>query len=105
MENITKQKHTARRIYDRLVDEQGFTGGESTIRNVVSELRNKLLRPFFKSVLDIGTTLFFPTNPFSYIIFLLYLVELVLLQLQLFHLQEMVVKQRVLPNVLRIHRL
>lgn len=26
----TKQRHTARRIYNRLVEEFGFTGGEST---------------------------------------------------------------------------
>jgi len=30
-----KQVHTARRIYDRLVDEYGFTGGESTVRRYV----------------------------------------------------------------------
>lgn len=38
-ENLKKQKHTAKRIYDRLVKEYGFTGGESTIRNLVSELK------------------------------------------------------------------
>ncbi|MGO5030211.1 helix-turn-helix domain-containing protein [Candidatus Agathobaculum pullicola] len=27
-----KQRHTAKRIYDRLVDELGFTGGETTVR-------------------------------------------------------------------------
>ncbi len=27
-ENVAKQKHTAKRIYDRLVEELGFTGGE-----------------------------------------------------------------------------
>ncbi|MEG6521781.1 helix-turn-helix domain-containing protein, partial [Desulfotomaculum sp. 1211_IL3151] len=32
IENIKKQQHTAKRIYDRLVDEKGFTGGQSTIR-------------------------------------------------------------------------
>ena len=31
-EGTSKQQHTAKRIYDRLVDEMGFTGGESTIR-------------------------------------------------------------------------
>ncbi|WP_425622518.1 IS21 family transposase [Brevibacillus borstelensis] len=34
-----KQRHTAKRIYQRLVDEHGFTGGESTIRRYVRELR------------------------------------------------------------------
>lgn len=28
-EGTSKQQHTAKRIYDRLVDEMGFTGGES----------------------------------------------------------------------------
>ena len=36
---LPKQKHTAKRIYDRLVVEKGFTGGESTIRNAVKALR------------------------------------------------------------------
>jgi len=34
-EKLKKQKHTAKRIYDRLVTEKGFTGGESTIRKAV----------------------------------------------------------------------
>ena len=38
-ENIKKQKHTAKRIFDRLVTEQNFTGGESTIRKAVKDLR------------------------------------------------------------------
>lgn len=38
-ENLKKQRHTAKRIYDRLVKEHGFTGGESTIRNLVNELK------------------------------------------------------------------
>ena len=43
---LKKQHHTANRIYDRLVDEHGFTGGESTIRRLVQELRIKSLEPF-----------------------------------------------------------
>ena len=31
-EGLKKQRHTARRIFDRLVEEKGFEGGESTIR-------------------------------------------------------------------------
>lgn len=38
-ENIKKQKHTSKRIYDRLVAEKGFTGVESTIRKAVKALR------------------------------------------------------------------
>lgn len=34
-EQPKKQRHTARRVYNRLVDEQGYKGGESTVRNYV----------------------------------------------------------------------
>lgn len=37
-----KQKHTAHRIYTRLVDEYKFSGSESTIRRVVRQLRDPL---------------------------------------------------------------
>ncbi len=36
-----KQRHTAKRIHDRLQAEIGFTGGESTIRKAVSQAKNK----------------------------------------------------------------
>ncbi len=36
-----KQRHTARRIYDRLVAEHGFVGAESTVRRFVAQLRDK----------------------------------------------------------------
>lgn len=45
-ENIKKQAHTAKRIYDRLVAEKGFAGGESTIRSKVSELKAGQLKVF-----------------------------------------------------------
>lgn len=38
-EGLSKQTHTARRIYNRLVTEKGFVGAESTIRNAVKALR------------------------------------------------------------------
>lgn len=41
-----KQHHTAKRIYDRLVEELGFSGGESTIRNYVHILRESLGEAF-----------------------------------------------------------
>ncbi len=41
-----KQHHTAKRIYDRLVDECGFTGGETTVRRLVSQLREKTQEAF-----------------------------------------------------------
>lgn len=37
-----KQHHTARRIYERLRDESGFVGGESTIRSLVAEMKAKM---------------------------------------------------------------
>ncbi len=42
----TKQKHTAKRIYDRLQSECGFTDSESTIRRTVRNLRQKHQEPF-----------------------------------------------------------
>ena len=41
-EHLKKQNHTAKRIYDRLVEEKGFTGGESTVRAKVHELKAAL---------------------------------------------------------------
>lgn len=35
-----KQRHTAHRIYERLVEEYGFQGGESTVRRLVAQLRD-----------------------------------------------------------------
>jgi transposase len=41
-----KQRHTARRIYDRLVDEYGFTGAEVTVRQAVARLRGRRVEAF-----------------------------------------------------------
>lgn len=41
-----KQRHTAKRIYDRLVDEHGFTGAEVTVRQAVARLRGKHVEAF-----------------------------------------------------------
>ena len=35
-ERVKKQQHTTRRIYERLIEERGFSGGESLVRNIVS---------------------------------------------------------------------
>jgi transposase len=35
----TKQKHTARRIFERLRDEHGYTGGETVVKDAVREWR------------------------------------------------------------------
>jgi len=45
-EGIRKQKHTAKRIFDRLVDEYKFIGGESTVRRTVNQLKVQVQKPF-----------------------------------------------------------
>ena len=39
-----KQRHTARRIYDRLVEERGFEGSYSTVRRFVRDWRLEVYR-------------------------------------------------------------
>lgn len=53
-EGLKKQRHTAKRIYDRLVDEKGFTGGESTIRAKVRELKQLTPEAFIPLQFDPG---------------------------------------------------
>ncbi len=53
-ENIKKQMHTAKRIYDRLVEEKGFTGGASTIREIVAVLKEKHSKVFVPLSFDPG---------------------------------------------------
>ena len=38
-EGLRKQSHTAKRIYDRLVSEMGFTGSYSIVRRIVHEMK------------------------------------------------------------------
>ncbi len=45
--HLRKQFHTARRIYNRLVEELSFTGGESTVRKYVGELKGSLPKDVF----------------------------------------------------------
>lgn len=45
-EHLKKQRHTARCIFQRLKTEKGFTGGESTIRRKVNELKASLPKVF-----------------------------------------------------------
>lgn len=45
-EHTKKQNHTARRIYTRLVEEMGFTGGETTVRAYVHALKGKAAEAF-----------------------------------------------------------
>lgn len=53
-EGLNKQSHTARRIYHRLVAEKGFTGGESTIRLAVKEIRGSIPKSFIPLEFDPG---------------------------------------------------
>lgn len=53
-EGLKKQQHTAKRIYDRLVEELGFTGGESTVRAKVHEIKQLLPKAFIPLVFDPG---------------------------------------------------
>lgn len=53
-EGLKKQRHTARRIYHRLKKEKGYTGGESTIRNMVKEMRPKYKEAFMPLEFDPG---------------------------------------------------
>ena len=41
-----KQRHTARRVYERLVDEHGFTGAEVTVRRAVRALKGRRVEVF-----------------------------------------------------------
>ena len=52
-----KQHHTAKRIYDRLVAECGFTGGETTVRRLVKELRGKSQEAFVPLAFPAGDAL------------------------------------------------
>lgn len=51
---LKKQTHTAKRIYDRLVEEKGFSGGESTVRAKVRELKETQTAAFIPLAFDPG---------------------------------------------------
>ncbi len=53
-EGAKKQVHTAKRIYDRLVNEKGFNGGESTIRDYVRKYKNKAKEAFVPLAFPLG---------------------------------------------------
>lgn len=56
-EGVRKQRHTARRIYDRLVAERGFVGGESTVRAKVRELKEAVPTAFVPLAFSPGEAL------------------------------------------------
>jgi transposase len=49
-----KQRHTAARIYQRLLDEYGFNGSASNIRKVVARLRTKVQEVFIPLEFQLG---------------------------------------------------
>lgn len=49
-ENLKKQKHTAKKIYDRLVSERGFSGSYSSVRTAVRSLKAERTVPPQSSV-------------------------------------------------------
>ncbi len=53
-EKVVKQKHTSKRIYDRLVEELNFTGGESTVRQYVKKLKDIPAEAFVPLAFDPG---------------------------------------------------
>lgn len=55
--NPIKQHYTAKCIYDRLVAEHGFTGGETTVRLLVRELRGKPQEAFVPLAFPVGDAL------------------------------------------------
>ncbi len=56
-ENLNKQQHTARRIYQRLVSEKDFTGGESTVRLAVNNIKGSIPKSFIPLEFDPGEAL------------------------------------------------
>lgn len=56
-QNVRKQRHTAKRIYDRLVAERGFIGGESTVRGKVRELKEVVSKAFVPLTFSPGEAL------------------------------------------------
>lgn len=54
IEGTTKQKHTAARIYNRLVEELDFKGGETTVRRAVRELKELHHKAFIPLAFDPG---------------------------------------------------
>jgi len=57
VEGLKKQCHTAKRIFDRLVEETNFSGGESTIRAKVRELKQLSPPAFLPLLFDPGEAL------------------------------------------------
>lgn len=57
-ERPPKQRHTARRIYIRLVEEYGFQGGESTVRRYVASIRGNQREVYIPLEFEVGQRAF-----------------------------------------------
>ncbi len=53
-EGLKKQTHSAKRIFNRLVDEKGFSGGESTVRLAVQKMKSNISKAFIPLAFDPG---------------------------------------------------
>jgi transposase len=49
-----KQRHTAKRVYDRLVDEKGFSGSYDTVQRYVKKKREKAKQSFLELIWEPG---------------------------------------------------
>ncbi len=49
-----KQRHTAKRVYTRLVEEYGFTGGESTVRHFIRKIKDSRHEVYIPLTADWG---------------------------------------------------
>lgn len=58
-----KQRHTAKRIYDRLVEERGFTGSYSTVRRFVAEFRRERSSGAGEGFLELEWAPGYPSSP------------------------------------------
>lgn len=60
VENVKKQRHTARRIFNRLVEERDYKGCESSIRRAVHEI--KLSRKSDQAFIPLSLCFSIPVN-------------------------------------------
>lgn len=54
VEGLKKQTHTAKRIFNRLVEETGFAGGESIVRAKVQEIKDNTPKTFIPLQFEAG---------------------------------------------------
>ena len=49
---VNKQRHTAKRIFERLRDEHGFTGGITIVTDYLRVKKHQIGRPLFRQRID-----------------------------------------------------